>query len=245
MTDTDIIGRLTGSERDQSHPNIRPRDAATLILLDRSGPEPRVLMGRRHQRHKFMPGVFVFPGGRVEPYDGRMAAQGALNPAHEARLLKQVRRPSGARARAFALAAIRETCEEVGLLLGRRVDTAPRPPSDAWRPFTEARILPDLSEIHFIARAITPPRRNRRFDARFFAADATAIGHRIDGVTGPDSELDEVVWIPLTEAKQLDLSTITQVILEELESRIQHGFGAALPVPFFRMLHGRFLRGTL
>jgi 8-oxo-dGTP pyrophosphatase MutT (NUDIX family) len=245
MTETDIIGRLTGSERDQSHPNIRPRDAATLILLDRTGPEPKVLMGRRHMRHKFMPGLFVFPGGRVEPYDGRLAALGALAPAHEARLLKQTQRPSSTRARALALAAIRETCEEVGLLLGRRAGETPKPPSESWQPFTEAGILPDLSEIHFIARAITPPRRSRRFDARFFAADAQAIGHRIEGVTGPDAELDEVVWIPLSEAKQLDLSTITLVILEELENRIRQGFGAALPVPFFRMLHGHFLRNAL
>jgi len=51
------------------HPNIAPKDASTLILLDRSGAEPKVLMGKRHDRHVFMPGAYVFPGGRVDPID--------------------------------------------------------------------------------------------------------------------------------------------------------------------------------
>ncbi|MBX6424786.1 MAG: NUDIX domain-containing protein [Variibacter sp.] len=243
---SDIAERLTEAERERSHhANLRPRDAATLIVIDRSGPAPRVLMGRRHAAHAFMPGKYVFPGGRVEPYDGRMPALGALAPEHEARLLKRVSRASPARARAIALAAIRETCEEVGLLLGRRTDEAPKAPSPAWRPFADAQVVPDLSQLHFIARAITPPRRNRRFDARFFAADAEAIGHRIDGVVGPHSELDEIVWISITDAKRLDLPTITHVVLEELERRIAEGFDPALPAPFFRMLHGRFVRELL
>ena len=73
---------------------LRPRDAATLIIVDREGPEPRVLMGRRHEGHKFMPGKFVFPGGRVEPEDRRMAAAGALDPYVEDKLNARVQRPS-------------------------------------------------------------------------------------------------------------------------------------------------------
>ncbi|MGB8186236.1 MAG: NUDIX hydrolase, partial [Pseudolabrys sp.] len=53
---------MTMSERDTSFPDSEPRDAATLMLIDRSGPAPRVLLGRRHAGHKFMPGKFVFPG---------------------------------------------------------------------------------------------------------------------------------------------------------------------------------------
>ncbi|MBN8921050.1 MAG: NUDIX domain-containing protein [Rhizobiales bacterium] len=242
---TNILDRLHISERDQSHPNMRPRDAATLILIDRSGPAPKVLMGRRHARHKFMPGVFVFPGGRLETFDARMPYAGDLSATNSARLMKMVQRPSMARARGLALAALRETAEEVGLLLGQAAERMPKLPSDSWQPFADAKVLPDLAQLHFIARAITPPRRNRRFDARFFAADADAVRHRIDGVVGPDSELDEMVWIPLAEAQTLELSTITQVILEELEQRIAHGFGAALPVPFFRVMHGKFVREVL
>lgn len=242
---TDLAARLTKVERDQTSPNLRPRDAATLILIDRAGPVPKVLMGRRHHGHTFMPGKFVFPGGRVESYDGRMPAVGQLAPEHEDRLLRNVRRGSSARARAFALAAIRETCEETGLLVGKPVDAAPQVPSPSWQMFADAKVLPDLGALQFIARAITPPRRNRRFDARFFAADAQAIAHRVEGIVGPQAELDEIVWIPIHEARSLDLPTITQVVLDELQQRVAAGYSPAQPVPFYRMLHKRFVRELL
>lgn len=239
---TDLAERLTKVERDQSHPNVRPRDAATLILLDRASGVPKVLMGRRHAGHKFMPGKFVFPGGRVEPYDGRMPATGELPAELVARLMHGVQRPSAAKARALALAAVRETCEETGLLLGRPVDAPPLIPSEDWRAFADAEIVPDLDSLHFIARAITPPRRPKRFDTRFFAADAQAIGHRIEGVVGAHTELVELIWVPIVEAKQLDLPTITQVVLDELERRTAEGLDRTSPVPFYRMLRGRFIR---
>ena len=229
----------------EHHATLRPRDAATLILLDRSGPVPKVLMGRRHTRHSFMPGKFVFPGGRVESYDGRMPVAAGLQPAEEARLLKQVRRPGPARSRAFALAAIRETCEETGLLIVRKHPNALAVPDESWRAFAEANVLPDLSALHFIARAITPPGRTRRFDARFFVADADLIAHRIEGVVGADAELDELVWIPVADARQLDLPTITQVVVDELGRRIASGFDPALPVPFYRTLRRRVVREML
>jgi len=242
---TDLAERLTKVERDQSHPNVRPRDAATLILLDRSSGIPKVLMGRRHAGHKFMPGKFVFPGGRVEPTDGRMPATGELPAELQTRLMRGVQRPSAAKARALALAAVRETCEETGLLLGRRSDPPPQVPSEDWRPFADAGIVPDLDCLHFIARAITPPRRPKRFDTRFFAADAQAIGHRIEGVVGPHTELVELVWVPIVEAKQLDLPTITRVVLDELERRTAEGLGRTSPVPFYRVLRGRFTRAMI
>ena len=106
-------------------------------------------------------------------------------------------------------------------------------------------MLPDLRNIHFVGRAITPPGRLRRFDARFFTMDAGAIAHRINGVTGPDAELVELVWMPLTEAKQLDMPAVTGVMLEELDGRIADGFGHDLPVPFYRVIRGTFLRELL
>jgi 8-oxo-dGTP pyrophosphatase MutT (NUDIX family) len=229
----------------ESHPTLRPRDAATLILLDRQGPAPRVLLGRRHARHAFMPGKFVFPGGRVEPYDGRMPAAAELRPEYESRLLKQIRRPAVSRVRAMALAAIRETCEETGLLVGRKTGSPLPVPAEPWRAFGEAGVLPDLGALHFIARAITPPGRSRRFDARFFVADAEAVAHRIDGVVGPDSELDELVWVPIAETRQLDLPTITQVVMDELARRVAAGFDPAIPVPFYRTLRRRVVREML
>jgi 8-oxo-dGTP pyrophosphatase MutT (NUDIX family) len=241
----EVTDLLTKATRDQSHPNRRPRDASTLILLDRAGPVPKVLMGRRHDRHKFMPGKFVFPGGRVEAYDGRMPASGSLAPEIEARLLKHVQRPSALKARALALAAIRETCDETGLVLGVPTPQAPEVPAEDWRAFADFSVLPDLNGLHFIARAITPPGRPRRFDTRFFAADAQMIAQRIEGAVGPHGEFDDLVWVPLTEARDLDLPTITQVVLDELEQQTAAGLSADQPVPFYRMLRRRFTRVML
>jgi 8-oxo-dGTP pyrophosphatase MutT (NUDIX family) len=159
--------------------------------------------------------------------------------------MKRVQRASAAKAQAFALAAIRETFEETGLLLGVRSDQAVTVPNGPWTAFAEAKILPDLGALHFIGRAITPPGRPRRFDARFFTADATAIAHRIEGVTGPDAELTELVWMSLAEAKQLDMPAVTGVMMEELDARIADGFGHDLPVPFYSMPRGRFRRELL
>src|SRR5438132_2678718 len=121
----DAAEQLTRTERDQSFPNLRPKDAATIILIDRSGAEPKVLLGRRHDGHKFMPGKFVFPGGRVEPHDRAVPVAGDLDPQMVAKLMAHVQRPSAAKARGFAVAAIRELFEETGLLLGRKHDVAP------------------------------------------------------------------------------------------------------------------------
>jgi len=118
-------------------------------------------------------------------------------------------------------------------------------PAGPWSGFAEAKILPDLSALRFIGRAITPPGRVRRFDARFFTLDANAIAHRVEGVTGPEAELVELVWMPLTDAKQLDMPAVTGVMLEELDARIADGFGHDLPVPFYSMPRGRFKRELL
>jgi 8-oxo-dGTP pyrophosphatase MutT (NUDIX family) len=237
--------RLTDAARDRSFAYLRPRDAATLILVDRSHSVPKVLLGRRHQGHKFMPGKFVFPGGRVEIADRAMPTAAPLHDSDVARLMRRMQRPSPAKAAAFALAAIRETYEETGLMLGVRRTDKIVAPSGAWSAFAEARILPDLGALHFITRAITPPGRPRRFDSRFFAADVSAVAHRAEGIVGPDAELVELVWLPITEARRLDMPTITAVALEELQDRAATGMSRDHPVPFFRMLHNRFVRETL
>lgn len=252
MSDTDRLDRMTRFvqrmnevERDLTSDYVRPKDAATLILVDRSQSVPKVLLGKRHQRHKFMPGRFVFPGGRVDAVDRLMPVARDLDAHALAHLMKRMQRASAAKAQAFALAAIRETFEETGLLLGVRSPDAVKVPNGPWTAFAEARILPDLSTLHFIGRAITPPGRPRRFDARFFTADATAIAHRIEGVTGPDAELTELVWMSLAEAKELDMPAVTGVMMEELDARISDGFGHDLPVPFYSMPRGRFRRELL
>jgi len=237
--------RMTKSERDQSFPDSEPRDAATLMLIDRTGPVPKVLLGRRHAGHKFMPGKFVFPGGRIEPLDRAMSAVSELHPDMEKKLNERVATPSPAYARAFPLAAVREMAEETGLLLGVKRDQPPQTPGEIWAEFEKARVHPDLGNIHFIARAITPPRRPRRFDTRFFTADASAIAHTIEGVVGPDSELVELTWVPIEQATHLDMPTITGIVLEELLARVEAGMAHDLPVPFYFMVEQQFHRELL
>ncbi|MER8801442.1 NUDIX hydrolase [Mesorhizobium sp. M0018] len=223
---------------------IRPRDAATLILLDRKGDEFLVLMGRRHAGHAFMPGKFVFPGGRTDPADSRISTATALHPEEEARLTAGIGRTSPARARAIALSAIRETYEEAGLLIGQKgvFATARRD----WQGFVEHGVIPSLQALRFVARAITPPNRVRRFDTRFLAAwrDDVAV-ERPGG--GPTNELEDVVWLPLAKARQADIPDITRTVLEELETRLAWDplLSPGSPVPFYRLVRNRFVREIL
>jgi 8-oxo-dGTP pyrophosphatase MutT (NUDIX family) len=237
--------RMTQSERDTSFPDSEPRDAATLMLIDRSGSEPKVLLGRRHAGHKFMPGKFVFPGGRIEAIDRDMSAVSELHPDTQKKLNERVTAPSPGYARAFALAAVREMAEETGLLLGVKRDEPPAAPGEIWAEFAKAKVHPDLGQIHFIARAITPPRRPRRFDTRFLTADASAVAHKIEGVVGPESELVELVWVPIEQATHLDMPTITGIVLEELLARVDAGMAHSLPVPFYFMVEQQFYREML
>jgi 8-oxo-dGTP pyrophosphatase MutT (NUDIX family) len=241
----DRAERLTRTIRDQSSPNLRPRDSATLILIDRSVSVPKVLLGRRHERHRFLPGKFVFPGGRVEIKDRMMPTAAPLNARDSERLMQRVKHPSPAKAAAFALAAIRETYEETGLMLGVPASGPLSAPAEAWRPFAEARIIPDLSVVHFIGRAITPPNRPRRFDSRFFAADFPAVARRDDGFVGADAELVETVWMPIADARKLDIPGITAIVLEELQDRIATGMTHDYPVPLYLMVHYLFVREIL
>jgi 8-oxo-dGTP pyrophosphatase MutT (NUDIX family) len=237
--------RMTVAERDQSFPDSAPRDAATLMLIDRSGPKPKVLLGRRHHAHKFMPGKFVFPGGRIEPLDRAMPAASELHPDMQNKLMQRVSEPSAQLARGFALAAVREMAEETGLLLGVKRDVAPAVPGEIWADFAKTNVHPDLAQIHFIARAVTPPRRPKRYDTRFFTADASAIADKIESVVGPDSELVELAWVPIEQATHLDMPTITGVVLEELAARVAAGMGHELPVPYYFMIEQQFFRELL
>ena len=148
-------------------PVLRPKDAATLLVIRRDGPVPRVLMGRRVRGHAFMPDKWVFPGGRIHPADYRVAAATELHPDAAAALARTCPVP---RARALALTAIRETFEETGLIIGAAGAGSTRSPE--WRAFLDTGHLPHLEPLQFVGRAITPPARTRRFDARFFSVDA-------------------------------------------------------------------------
>ncbi len=222
---------------------LRPRDAATLILVDNATGAPKVLLGKRRMDMKFMPGKYVFPGGRVDKSDKISAFADDLEETEIAKLMVDMKGgASAARARALALAAVRETYEEAGIIIGRRLANGDKVPAEsAWQKFFEHGFAPSLSRLAFFARAITPPGRPRRFDTRFFCVDATAIVFRGQP---PEDELSDLVWMELLEARNLDLPPITRVILEDLSDRLKQGplTASDAPVPYYFNKHGSFKR---
>jgi len=228
-----------------SAPYTRPRDAATLVLLRRSGGGQQVLMGRRSEKLVFMPGMFVFPGGRTERADLTAPRSGSLHPGDAKRLVDGMgARGSLRRAEALVMSAIRETHEETGLFIG--TNGAPRLSKgpESWRAFAEAGVLPDLSAIRFIARAITPPGRPRRFDTRFFVADADHVCNPDELIANPAEELEEVRWIGFDDLGAIPLPDITVAILELLGDRLREDpdLTRDLPVPFIRAENRRFVQ---
>ena len=248
MTEVAQVAKEEKKEEKEAdhHPYFRPKDAATLILVDRSAAVPKVLVGKRHDNVVFMPGKFVFPGGRVDKSDNRVAVAAPISKALETNLLKGSPKITPSRARSLAIAAIREACEETGLCLGSKSEGAAPKLEGPWQPFAEAGLLPDPSRLFLIARAITPPGRVRRFDTRFFTADASAIAHRVEGVIHPDAELVELVWVEIGSKPLADLHPMTRNVLNELEKRLATGpLNHDAPVPFFHFYDGKMQKDVL
>ena len=206
-----------------------PKDAATLILTRVRKGEAEVLMGRRAPGHVFMAAKWVFPGGRIDRSDFTAASANDLPGPDTARLMREV---PARRARALALAAVRETFEETGLLLAEPAPVASV--AGSWREFRAVGALPDLAALSYVARAITPPGRTRRFDARFFMADARALLH--PEPTAGSGELDEIAWLPLADARSQDLPAITRFVLGEVAERLAR---PVRPLPYVRMVRGK------
>ena len=177
-----------------------------------------------------------------QPHSGRRADS---RPSSKPICSRAARRSSPSRARALAVAAIREACEETGLCLGRKVDK-PDKLEGAWKPFADAGLLPDPSSLFLIARAITPPGRVRRFDTRFFTADASAIAHRVEGVIHADAELVELVWVEIGSKPLADAHAMTKNVLAELDRRLATGpLSHDAPVPFFHFYGGKMQKDVL
>ncbi len=194
---------------------VRPRNAASLVILRGHGPDAEVLLGRREPRHRFMPNVFVFPGGRLDQEDGSAAVGSALKP-NVARLLERQATPR--RARGLAVAAIRETFEETSLRFGK---------------LDGDRIRPSLGVLDYIARAITPPGNPIRFHARFFLANLDDASGDLQG----NGELLDLAWQPLAKAFELPIVDVTEFVLREVQRRLN---GIAAPgLPLFRYRRGR------
>lgn len=212
-----------------------PRQAASLVLYRKpKRGRVEILMGRRDAATRFMPGVYVFPGGRVDPGDWRVRE---ATPLADHVLARLTRRCGAGRARAHAMAAVRETYEETGLLLGQRTpEAAPGPPS--WRHFLETGYAPALHRLDYLARALTPSNRPIRYDARFFLADGTAAEGRLGG----NGELHDLRWLTVDHAHDLPLPSVTTHMLLEIKRYMTNPpkRGDDWRVSFFSHRRGRF-----
>jgi 8-oxo-dGTP pyrophosphatase MutT (NUDIX family) len=187
-------------------PAVRPKDAATLIIYRQRRGAVEVLMGQRHHKHRFLPQSYVFPGGRVDPHDSRVRS---ATPMRDDVATLLTRRATPARARGLIAAAIRETFEEAGLVIGKP-DPAPHRPIPAnWQPFFETGMAPCFENLNYVARAVTPPWRPIRFNARFFMVDEKHVSGDLAG----SGELLDLTYLPIARTAELDLPLITTRVL--------------------------------
>ncbi|MDP1616502.1 NUDIX domain-containing protein [Phenylobacterium sp.] len=225
MSEAEIPRRPEGGRmRPEGARAVKPRDAATIILVRRDAAKPRVLMGKRNSGHDFMPNLWVFPGGRIDRADFRAPHATDLRPEVAAKFDRHIKLGRG---RALALAAIRETFEEAGLLLAKQAP--PRPGVGPWRDFLAQGALPDLEAMEIIARAVTPPMLAKRFDTWFLMADAERL---ISLDRQPDcGELEEIAWVDFDDALGLELPMVTRTMIKEAVLRLDD---PERPSPYMR-----------
>lgn len=205
------------------------RHAATVIVLRNRFDDPHVLMGQRGEKAAFMPNKFVFPGGAVDAGDAHIPLATQMPEVCRTRLAEDA---DAGMIHALSAAAIRELWEETGLVLGQPGAWAGDVPPD-WVTFADTGHLPAAHPLQFVFRAITPPGRPRRFDARFFLIDADEVASDPDDFSSACDELSHLQWIPLPRVRQFDLPFITEVVLAEVAART-HDIAPPKSVPFFR-----------
>ena len=204
------------------------RDAATIVVARQTSDGPHVLMGQRGAKAAFMPNKFVFPGGALDEGDIGIPLASPLPAPCDKRIRENA---DASRASGLPAAAIRELWEETGLLLGEEGDWPDAPPD--WQSFAANGLRPTARHMRFVFRAITPPGRPRRFDARFFLIDAQHITSDLDDFSAASDELSHLQWIPLRKARSFDLPFITEVVLAEITALIATDAPPA-SVPFFK-----------
>ena len=201
---------------------VRARDAASLILLRGEGRDLELLAGRRPLTVRFMPGVYVFPGGAVDAEDGRPWQTEIDIDALPPRLLRAAR------------AALRETWEEAGVFFGHpghspRALSSASPVAEAY---AAAGVVAGFDRLRYVGRAITPVRVFRRFNTRFFLGDgADVVGEPVATV-----ELEDVRWHPIGRAPLEPLRDVSQFMLARA---IALRGGEESPPPLFYTVAGK------
>jgi len=191
----------------------KPRNAASLVLLKTSPNEKKVLLGKRSNKTRFMPGAWVFPGGVLDKNDFNISETTKLN---DNIIKKLVVSNNVKTANALAIAAIRETVEETGLILGKKAKNVSHINSEDINNgitiMSNKGLVPDLAKLVYLGRAITPTFSPIRFHARFFMADEKYMTGKIKTT----SELVEIKWIPLSKATKLPMADVTEFMINEL-----------------------------
>jgi 8-oxo-dGTP pyrophosphatase MutT (NUDIX family) len=180
-------------------PVVRPRDAASLILLRGEGSALEVLAGCRPLNVKFMPGVYVFPGGAIDPPD-RIAWS-----------IEAGTETLGPKLARSARAALRETWEEAGVLIGRPSGPPPASPARAAieQAYLERGLVAAMDLLTYVGRAITPSHSFRRFNTRFFLGD----GNDVHGEPVASEELEDVGWHPVGHEAFASFRDVTRFML--------------------------------
>ncbi|MEH6402735.1 MAG: NUDIX hydrolase [Sneathiella sp.] len=194
---------------------VKPRHAASLILYEKRDTEYYVLMGKRAKGHRFLPDVYVFPGGRVDSDDFTASHHSDLQP----HVFTELSKP-GDMAHAIATAAIRETYEETGLIVGN---------------MAHGQLRADFSSLEYIARAITPSHNPIRFDARFLMVDAK----HATGSLGGSGELVDLRWVTLDQALGMQVVDVTEFVLEEVRDILSDHTTKAPKIPLFTYRDGK------
>lgn len=191
---------------------VKPRDAASLLLYRQQDEIVEVLMGRRPSKSRFMPDVYVFPGGAVDPADARAKPANKLSDSFAPHMAVG---NSQARAQTIAMAAIRETYEETGVSI-TCAGTPGMVKDPTWQTLAEQDLSADLSVLNYLGRATTPADQPIRFHARFFVCNS-------DDVVGLDTnqlrqtdELLDLRWMPIHNPEDLRLRSVTKFLLKEL-----------------------------
>lgn len=186
-----------------------------MVLYEHRGEEIIVLMGKRAKGHRFLPDVYVFPGGRIDEDDFNTAPSASLGDEVSSKLSRP-----GDMANAIATAAIRETFEETGLIIGNVANN---------------QLIPDHSNLDYITRAITPINSPIRFDTRFLMIEA----RHATGILAGSGELLDLQWVSIQTALTMPVVDVTEFVLQEVGLRLSGQLQNKIEVPLFTYKNGK------
>ena len=197
---------------------VRPRDAASLLIYRRQGAQLEVLMGKRRPGARFLPDVYVFPGGALDKADTHKVLEETAKAAPE-----RITRAGSALAAHWVQAMAARHPLHAAALLGAALRESHEESGWHWADAA----LPSLNKSGFcyLGRAITPAQSPRRFHARFFAIPQ----ERMQQDPHADGELLDLRWVDTRNPEQLPIIDVTEFMLAELPRELT-GLRADLPL---------------